>query len=244
MSRRRQGSYPSSGVQRFKHFPKDFLRPYGLAIVGTEATDNDSIQRRLKPVSCEWLNRPGIAVSEFIATLEQNFEPAFANLDLLKNVGMKRRAKVYLNKLCKHGKFAKRNFRGTFSEKKKKKKCKRFLKQLRETSEETDAFLDECMKTGASLYLMGIHHRVAKYIATNISTLQVDADGNLSRFAKKRTKSRYITTLINDVQKRNQTPLTATRQTLAQTRRSLREILAKGTAGPSSDEDQKPSTSQ
>ena len=51
-------------------FPPIFLRPYGLA---GPAPDHQTLQRRINPVCCKWLKRPHIAMSEFAATMVENF---------------------------------------------------------------------------------------------------------------------------------------------------------------------------
>ena len=58
------------GTRYFNHFPSNFLRPYGLA---GSAPDHNTLQRRINPVCCEWLKRPHIAMSEFAATIVDNF---------------------------------------------------------------------------------------------------------------------------------------------------------------------------
>ena len=46
------------------------MRPYGLA---GSAPDHQTLQRRINPVCCECLKRPHIAMSEFAATMVENF---------------------------------------------------------------------------------------------------------------------------------------------------------------------------
>ena len=59
------------GILFKQHYPKDFLCPYGKAVTQTMATDTD-IKRQIQPFTCEWLNRPGIAMSKTLETLEKN----------------------------------------------------------------------------------------------------------------------------------------------------------------------------
>ena len=63
---------PSSpgGTKYFNHFPSNFLHPYGLA---GPAPDHETLQRRINLICCEWLKRPHIAMSEFAATMVNNF---------------------------------------------------------------------------------------------------------------------------------------------------------------------------
>ena len=59
----------SKAVGYFFHFPSNFLRPCGLA---APAPDAHTIHRRANHTSCEWLLRPGVAMSEFAETLAEN----------------------------------------------------------------------------------------------------------------------------------------------------------------------------
>ena len=62
---------PSSpgGTRYFNHFPSNFLKPYGLA---SPPPDDNTLQRRINPISCEWLKHPHIPMSEFAATMVEN----------------------------------------------------------------------------------------------------------------------------------------------------------------------------
>ncbi len=59
----------AKAVGYFFHFPSNFLRPYGLA---APAPDANTIHRRANHTSCEWLLRPGVAMSEFAETVSEN----------------------------------------------------------------------------------------------------------------------------------------------------------------------------
>ena len=73
------------GTKFFNHFPSNFLHPYGLA---GPAPDHQTLQRRINPC-CEWLKRPHIAMSEFAATMVENFNfltttgSTFVNNDMM-----------------------------------------------------------------------------------------------------------------------------------------------------------------
>ena len=58
-------------VEFTKHFPKNFMHPYGETVrphMGTTADFN----RKLKSSTCEWLARPFVAASELAATVDAN----------------------------------------------------------------------------------------------------------------------------------------------------------------------------
>ena len=52
-----------------KHFPKSVLSPYGQAL---GILTDDKIINRLQFFTCEWLNRPEVAISEFAETMLKN----------------------------------------------------------------------------------------------------------------------------------------------------------------------------
>ena len=58
-------------VSYFNQFPSNFLKPYGKA---DSAPDDDTISRRTNPISCEWLFRPRVAMSEFAETITENLQ--------------------------------------------------------------------------------------------------------------------------------------------------------------------------
>ena len=60
-----------AATKYFNHHPSNFLNPYGLA---ADAPDAEKILRRIHPISCEWLKRPRIAMSEFAQTMVDNIE--------------------------------------------------------------------------------------------------------------------------------------------------------------------------
>lgn len=79
MSYQKPGSSPSKqwntpqntskAVSYAKHFLQSFLSPYGQAL-GTMS--DDKILNRLQFFTCEWLNRPAVAMSEFSETMTKN----------------------------------------------------------------------------------------------------------------------------------------------------------------------------
>ena len=55
----------------FTMFPKYLLRPYGMA---TEEISGAKMKHKLKTFTCELLFRPGMGISEFAETVQQNTE--------------------------------------------------------------------------------------------------------------------------------------------------------------------------
>ena len=62
-----------TGVSFFRHFPRNMLRPYGIAYEFPKDLEDFSY---LKPFTCEWLKRPNFAMSEMTDSI-------IANLDIL-----------------------------------------------------------------------------------------------------------------------------------------------------------------
>ena len=52
-------------------FPKKILRPYGAV---EQAPSEETVLKRVKPNSCEWLKRPKVAMSEMAETLTANMD--------------------------------------------------------------------------------------------------------------------------------------------------------------------------
>lgn len=69
MYKKMNKSPEKKAVSYFNHFPSNFLKPYGKANL---PPDEETIQRRINPVSCEWFLRPKVAMSEFSATVTEN----------------------------------------------------------------------------------------------------------------------------------------------------------------------------
>lgn len=63
------------GVGFFHQFPRQFLRPYGEA---DKTPSTETVFKRIKPFTCEWLLRPKVAISELSDTV-------LKNLDILTN---------------------------------------------------------------------------------------------------------------------------------------------------------------
>ena len=59
----------SRGVNFYQQFVRSFIRPYGPA---DSAPNDETIFRRIKPFTCEWLVRPKVALSELAETLQKN----------------------------------------------------------------------------------------------------------------------------------------------------------------------------
>ena len=72
------------GIQYNQHYPKDFILPYGEAVKDSTVTEVD-INKKFQPFTCKWLNRPGIAISESLDTLEKNIGAIAKMNKLLKN---------------------------------------------------------------------------------------------------------------------------------------------------------------
>ena len=54
-----------------KHFPKNFMHPYGETVRSHMSSTAD-FNPKLKPFTCEWFARPSVGVSELAATVDAN----------------------------------------------------------------------------------------------------------------------------------------------------------------------------
>ncbi|XP_057304374.1 uncharacterized protein LOC130641523 [Hydractinia symbiolongicarpus] len=60
-----------TAVNFLDQFAKDFIRGYGPATKEETGSDDD-FRKKLKSFTCEWLNRPNVALSELSETIEEN----------------------------------------------------------------------------------------------------------------------------------------------------------------------------
>ena len=71
------------GISYFYHFRKDFLKPYGLAHDADNFSD-DNFHRRINTITCEYVVRPQVAISEFTDTILANAEYLNENMKVLE----------------------------------------------------------------------------------------------------------------------------------------------------------------
>lgn len=69
MNRDTKSPQSPKGAHYFQHFPKNFLRPYGLA----DPEIKKDVFKRASPLNCEWLTCPKVGLSEFADTITKNF---------------------------------------------------------------------------------------------------------------------------------------------------------------------------
>ena len=151
-----------SAVGYFNHFPFSFLKPYGPV---ADPPSESQILEKIKPVNCEWLLRPKIAVSEFAETICTNldilantesqlidpskFQEIQAKLPTLMEVMKK------LDKKCNEAGPAKPN------------DIKVMLKAIIGADQETTSLFSEATKLGAAMYQLGIQMSVVQSILCN-----------------------------------------------------------------------------
>ena len=59
------------GIQWFKHFPVNFVTPYGST---KDVQTTQTIWNRLQTFNCELLQRPKVGVSELASSVQNNIE--------------------------------------------------------------------------------------------------------------------------------------------------------------------------
>lgn len=149
-------------VSFFKHFPINFLRPYGVAYPAPTETE---IMDRLKPLNCEWFGRPAVAISEFAATIQ-------GNLDLLtdkdkslikkhKIASFQERLQPFLEAIKKF------NTKTPDREMPMPADVKTFLQTMLSDDEEIDHFLGDLFEIGGAMYILASHFHVIKTLLQN-----------------------------------------------------------------------------
>ena len=84
------------GVQYYNQFPKHFLKPYGEI---RDPVDKETILKDVKPINCEYLCWPKIALSEMAETCSKNFERAIDTLRIWPLEEMKTKLEDYADKV-------------------------------------------------------------------------------------------------------------------------------------------------
>lgn len=151
---------PAKGaVQYLNQFPKNFLRPYGKQ---DKVPTEDTVFRRTKPESCEWLVRPKVAASELAETIEQSLE----SLDDLSGRILLRpsalvKFKSTFDTIHEHVS----SFNTKAGGNAKPENVKALLKFL--CNDDLDEAIDEAFQIGSSLFVMATQIIVARNFVRN-----------------------------------------------------------------------------
>lgn len=84
------------GVQYYNQFPKHFLKPYGEL---KDSLEEEQILKDIKPINCEYLGRPKIALSEMGETCSKNYERAMDLLSGWELETMRHKLEKYADKV-------------------------------------------------------------------------------------------------------------------------------------------------
>lgn len=153
-------------------FPKDFLRPYGIA---TERINSTAFKKRLQTFTCELLRRPGVGVSEFSQTIEDNMERL--NLSLSK-IMSNDNIQSYLNVLnCINDVSRHLNMKGQINKSDIEVNVKKLFKKICNTNKTNKKIIDSFMHIGASLYLIGLHVKVFDFTINHSSWVKKKVKG-------------------------------------------------------------------
>ena len=174
----------SSSSYIFNLFPKDFLRPYGIA---TERVDTDMLERRLQTFTCELMRRPGVGISQFAQTFEDNYE----RVKVLSTWMTQPKIETYLSDILTLVNASKNlNLKkGITTKKNIRKDVKKLFKTVTTMKSKN---VDSFMHMGASFYLMGLHLAVLKYALKHPLVIKKKVKGkgtftkNFKKWAEKR----------------------------------------------------------
>jgi hypothetical protein len=147
----------AKGVQRFKHFPTNFVRPYGPTAF---SPGDETIWNRLQTFNCELLQRPKVGISELAASIEADLNSLLnSNYTILDNVELKdiiektKTLSAALNPLEKGSGI--------------KIECKHVIEMLKEFFRDDDTVVNvmhEAFMVGSTLYTMAIQFLVARAV--------------------------------------------------------------------------------
>lgn len=144
------------GIQYLNQFPKYFITPYGEI----SATNDEVMQRRIKPTNCEWYIRPKIAASEMADTFQKCL-PHIKNSELMdKDIWKKvEKETTDLTKTLK-----KMNIKDNLDVS--REDVKQLIESLKDNANK-DIF-DALFELGHSLFSIAIHYKVASYLVSNV----------------------------------------------------------------------------
>ncbi|CAK8689949.1 unnamed protein product [Clavelina lepadiformis] len=176
-------------VNFFQHFPKDFIRRYGLVTTEASGTPED-FNNKLKCYSCEWLCRPGIAFSEFSETMRANWARIQQERQSLAadcaDKPFKKLSEEFetIMELCNC-------LQSPESLSSKKMTIKSFMERVQNTSELFDAYQELFYSLGSSMYLTSVHLGAAKFAFSNLDKVKrlcSEGKTNLDSFKKDPTR--------------------------------------------------------
>jgi len=190
------------GINIFHHFPKEFVRPYGLATIDRVTGTSDHIKERITSDNTEWLLRPGIAMSEYHETITMNWERVQQDLILLADPTLMRSVENDLQHLTQLTSCSSKDKSSHFNDAEIVNSLQAVSDKLRNMDEVLDSYTDEMFHVGASLFLMTVHWKVAKHILNNLpeTATKCSADQHLQNFRKMKTLQTYAQAAGQDLQ--------------------------------------------
>ena len=164
MKRSSPFSSPKKNSQKavgfFQQFPRQFVRPYGEA---DTAPNEETILKRIKPFTCEWLLRPKIALSEFSDTILKNTELMKTDEQNVLNADFVSNLETQLKPLKKNITNLNREHEGEATEK----NVVETLKFLYKENDELDNMVDSMFHVGGALFVTAIQYIVARTLIRN-----------------------------------------------------------------------------
>ena len=147
-------STPSKGkgVGYFNHYPKNFLRPYGVA---DDAPSADTIFKRTNAINCEMLSRPCIHFSEISETISENVAVVGESHILSK------KTHAHLDKVRELATTLSKFSLKTDDSAPSKNDAKNMLRAFIEESDTTD-FMEAAFKVGGALFSMGCSYLITQ----------------------------------------------------------------------------------
>ena len=145
------------GVQWFKHFPTNFVRPYGPTVA---YPSDETIWNRLQTFNCELLQRPKVGISELASSIEPTLKSLLhSNCKLIND----RKLTAFIEQL--------QSISDSLSPLEKasgvqveEKHVVNMLKQFYQDNDEVTSMVHEAFIVGSTLYTMAIQFLVANAV--------------------------------------------------------------------------------
>lgn len=148
------------GVGYFQQFTRSFLRPYGEV---EKAPSAETVFKRIKPFTCEWLLRPKVAMSEMSETLSKNIEIIADKDQKVVNADAVKKLVSGTKSLRKSLRVLHKDHVGSANEK----DVVETLKNLFQEDEELDSLLEQMFQISGAMFVTATHLIVAKTLIQN-----------------------------------------------------------------------------
>lgn len=187
------GTKPTA-VTYFKHAVRSFVAPYGEAKPAPSPSD---IYSRLKPFTCEWLTRPGVAMSEFAETIERNMALICEDKSRIASPDVAQSLHDHFGHLKQELNCLNNKTGGQAT----KKEAKKVLLSVALEDEDFDKFMNEMFRISNAMFAISSNYVIARSLIRHptVYSSLIEVNNSTSRaFKENGTAQDMVNFLLND----------------------------------------------